>query len=248
MRNPHAALRAVADLIWPPRSLLSDRQVGQAGAIEAELWRALKFLGAPWCDRCGMPFETEEPPGTHCPACIAAPPAYDKARAALVYDDLSRKLVLDLKRAGRRDGLGVFAGWMAEAGGELVADADILVPAPLHWMRLAGRGFNQAVWLGEAFSRRTGLPLARAALVRTKRRRSQEGLSRQGRRANVAGAYAPTPDARARLDGRRVLLIDDVFTTGATLEACARACRRAGAVRVHALTLARVVRPGGMPI
>jgi ComF family protein len=236
-------LARAADIVWPPRSLLSDRIVDRPGAIEAPLWAELTFLARPLCAICGFPFETAVEDGALCGACTADPPAFATARTALAYDEHARKLVLDLKRGGRRDGLKVFAGWMARAGADALAEADLIAPAPLHWTRLLERRFNQSAWLAEAISRTTGRPLAVDLLVRRRRRRSQEGLTASQRRRNVEGVYAVGPLAAGRVAGRIVVLIDDVFTTGATAEACAKALLRAKAAKVHVLTLARVVRP-----
>ncbi len=189
--------------------------------------------------RCGFPLPDDVGPGAVCGACAGREPAYDSARAALAYDDHARRLVLDLKRGGRRDGLGVFARWMAAAAGDALARADFLAPTPMHWTRLAVRSFNQAAWLAQALGRASGKAWRPGALTRVKRRKSQAGLSASERRRNVGGAIK----ASARFEGKTILVVDDVFTTGATLEACARALRKAGAAQVHAVTLARVVRP-----
>jgi ComF family protein len=229
----------LSDLIWPPRSLLSDAIVDRPGVIEPALWGELRFLTEPLCMRCGFPLPDDVGPGAVCGACAGREPAYDSARAALAYDDHARRLVLDLKRGGRRDGLGVFARWMAAAAGDALARADFLAPTPMHWTRLAVRSFNQAAWLAQALGRASGKAWRPGALTRVKRRKSQAGLSASERRRNVGGAIK----ASARFEGKTILVVDDVFTTGATLEACARALRKAGAAQVHAVTLARVVRP-----
>ncbi|GAM99259.1 competence protein F homolog [alpha proteobacterium U9-1i] len=229
----------LSDLIWPPRSLLSDAIVDRPGVIEPPLWSELQFLSGAGCFRCGFPLQEEPGAEGVCGACAGRAPAYDCARAALAYDDHARRLILDLKRGGRRDGLPVFARWMGQAGGDIIARADFIAPAPMHWTRLAVRSFNQAAWLAQAISHASGKPWRPEALKRVKRRKSQAGLSASERRRNVAGAIK----AGAKLQGQTVLVVDDVFTTGATLEACARALKRAGAAEVHGLTLARVVRP-----
>lgn len=229
----------LSDLIWPPRSLLSEEIVDRPGVIEPALWGELKFLSEPLCSKCGFPLPDDAGPNAICGACAGRKPAYDTARAALVYEDHARRLVLDLKRGGRRDGLPVFARWMSAAGGETLQRADFIAPAPMHWTRLAVRSFNQAAWLAQALSTACGKPWKPGALRRTKRRKSQAGLSASERRRNVGGAIK----ASWRFEGKTIVVVDDVFTTGATLEACARALRKAGAAEVHGLTLARVVRP-----
>ncbi len=241
LRVPPLAL--IADLIWPPRSLLSEAILTRPGAIEPELWSRLTFLSAPCCFRCGFPFENDAGEEAVCGACAADEPVYHRARAAVSYDDASRQLVLDLKHAGRRDGLPTFAAWMGHAAGPLLQEADLIAPVPLHWTRLARRRFNQAAWLAQALGRAHRKRVAYAALARVKRRPSQAGMNADQRRRNVAGAFQVRPTSRKLVEGKAILLVDDVFTTGATVEACARALKRAGAARTDVITLARVVRP-----
>lgn len=179
---------------------------------------------------------------------MAAPPAYGRARAAIEYADGTRDFVLALKHQGRRDGLATFGQWMATAGSELLADADVIVPVPLHYLRLARRGFNQSVWLAASVGRSARIPVWPDALIRTRSTPSQAGLSADGRRRNVQGAFAVRKSRMRRLAAKRVLLVDDVLTTGATVEACVRALKRSGAAQVDVLTLARVAAPRRVPI
>lgn len=236
-------MRAVADLIWPPLSPLSGRPVSAPGELDAEDWAEVTFIDAPLCASCGAPFPFPVGEGLICGACAAKSPAFRLARAALVYDERSRALPLGLKHAGRTDALAAFGRWMARAGAEALEGADALVPIPLHSRRLRQRRFNQALLLARAVGRASGVPIDAHILRRTRATPTQGGLSARGRHRNVAGAFAVRATARARVKDRRFVLIDDVHTTGATLEACARVLRRAGAEDVTALTLARVVKP-----
>jgi ComF family protein len=248
LRLGKQTLAALVDVIWPPRSLLSDEVVDRPGVIEPELWAELQFLGPPQCAACGFPFpepsEAELLEGALCGACLAERPPFAAARAALAYDDHARALALGLKRGARRDGLTTFAGWMAQALGPLAAEVDLIVPVPLHWTKLATRGFNQAAWLAQALGRRLQMPVAVAGMTRAKRRRSQAGLTAAQRNRNVRGAFRAGPGVK----GKVVLLVDDVFTTGATAAACARALSRAGAEKVYIITLARVTKPAKIDV
>ena len=237
-----AFLRSTADFLWPPRSLVSRERGTGKGPLAPHEFGKIHFLTGTVCNRCGIPLGHEAGEGAVCAACIARPPRWDRARAAFVYNAASRRLVLDLKRSGRRDGLATFGGWMAQAGRSLLDETDLIVPVPLHYVRLAGRGFNQSAWLASAVGRRTGVPIQVDALKRTRRTPTQGGLSARARRRNVAGAFAVRPRRAGLVEGKRVLLVDDVLTTGATLSACTRALKRAGARHVDVLVLARVVR------
>jgi ComF family protein len=208
------------------------------------------FLGPPLCRGCGFPFElapaAPAAEGALCAACHADPPAFDRARAVMAYDAGSRGLVLAFKHADRTEAAPPFARWMARAGAELLAEADVIAPVPLHRWRLLARRYNQAALLANQLGRLSGLPVVPDLLVRRRNTPSQGRLSAAGRSRNVAGAFAVHPRHAARVRGRCVLLVDDVLTTGATVAACTRVLRRAGAGQVDVLTLARVVRPSAL--
>jgi ComF family protein len=179
---------------------------------------------------------------------VAEPPAYDRARSVLAYDEHSRGLVLGFKHGDRLEGAAAFAAWMARAGAELLTEVDLIAPVPLHRRRLFHRRYNQSAILALAIGRYTGRPVAVDLLRRIRPTPSQGGLSPAGRARNVRGAFAVNQRALAKLGngalaGRRVLLVDDVLTTGATVSTCTRVLRRAGAGGVDVLTLSRVVRP-----
>jgi ComF family protein len=230
--------------VLPPRCLACGAAVDSPGTLCPACWEDVEFLGPPLCARCGVPFEVDAGADALCAACAAEPPPYLRARAVMRYDDGSKGLVLAFKHADRTEGAPAFARWLARAGAEVLADADIIVPVPLHRWRLFRRRYNQAAVLAVALARETGTPVDVLAMVRRRLTRSQGRLSREGRRRNVQGAFAVPPAAQARLEGRRVLLVDDVLTTGATAEACARALLRGGAAAVDVLTLAKVVLSG----
>lgn len=236
--------RGLLDVVLPPQCLSCGALTGGEGALCAQCWGGLTFLSAPYCAACGYPFEFGAAGGRAlCGPCSRRRPVFDRARAVFAYDDASRPLIIGFKHADRTHAAPAFGQWLARAGAELTADADVIVPVPLHRWRLARRRYNQAALLALDLARRCDRPAAVDALVRVRATPSQGGLGRMGRARNVRGAFA-VPDGRLPLvAGKRVLLVDDVLTTGATVESAARALLGAGAGAVDVLALARVVRP-----
>lgn len=228
----------MADLVLPPRSLDAGALVQSAG-LPADAWARVRFLEDPVCDGCGAPFEHEQA-DRRCAACLAQPRVFARARAACLYDEASRELILQLKHADRTDLARLFTAWIGRAASELIEDADAVVPVPLHRWRLFRRRYNQAAEIARPLAARHGLAYLPDALTRPRVRDSQAGKSASGRRRNVQGAFAVLASRRARVEGLRILLVDDVITTGATAEACARTLLRAGARAVDVAVIARV--------
>ena len=241
-RLAHAGKWAL-DAVLPPRCLSCGAVVSGDGALCPACWGRLAFIGAPQCGRCGLPFAFEAAPDALCGECLRREPQFGRARAALRYDDACRPLVLAFKHGDGTHAAPAFGRWMAQAAGDLLREADLVVPVPLHRWRLFRRRFNQSALLARAVARSSGKPVDARLLQRRRPTPSQAGLSRTGRLANVRGAFAVADRDRRHLLGRSVLLVDDVLTTGATIGECARVLRRAGAERVDVVTLARVVRP-----
>ncbi len=228
--------------LLPPRCLSCGATVERPGALCAGCWKGVHFLEPPLCELCGFPLEFELGPVALCGACARERPAFDRARAVMRYDESSRALILGFKYGDRTDGASGYGAWLARAGAGLIAEADLIAPVPLHWLRLFSRRYNQAALLAHALGRDAGLPVVADLLLRRRHTPSQGRLSPAQRRRNVAGAFAVKPSRKPLLEGQRVLLVDDVLTTGATVSACARTLRRGGARAVDALVLARVVR------
>ena len=233
------ALQRGLDLVLPPVTLDGGAPAQGIGLSPAAFSR-ITFLDAPVCDGCGAPFEHDYGLGARCQACVTRPRPFARARAACIYDEASRDLVLKLKHGDRPELGTLFAGWLRRAGADLLADAGAVAPVPLHPRRLLARRYNQAAEIARPLARRTGLPYLPDALLRTRASSGQGGRGAADRAATVAGAFIVDPARAAAVVGRRIVLIDDVFTTGATVEACSSALLRAGAASVDVLTVARV--------
>jgi ComF family protein len=232
------------DFLFPPLCLQCREHVGEAGGLCSRCWSAISFIEGPVCASCGIPFDAPVFEETKCAACHAESPAFDKARAIMRYDEASKGAILALKHADRLDLVPSFGRWLDRVGRTMLRECDLIVPVPLHRTRLWSRRYNQSAELARRLSRLCQRPFAPDALERVRRTPSQGEMPSAGaRRRNVTGAFRIRPSMKAKIDGRAIVIVDDVLTTGATVDSCARVLKRAGAKAVFVLALARVVRP-----
>ena len=242
---PGSLAAAAFDVLLPPACVLCSAPVDAPGLLCGDCFGELSMIAAPYCGCCGVPFELawHAVEGDLCQRCIDTPPPFDRARAALRYDNAARRLVLPFKHGDRIEFAAVLARFMARAGGTLLHQADILVPVPLHRRRLFVRRYNQAALLTRALSRMAGRPALVDALMRVSATDSLGGKSAAERREEVAGAFAVRPCRVNAIVSRRILLIDDVMTSGATAAACGESLLAAGAASVDVLAAVRVPEP-----
>jgi ComF family protein len=240
---PARLWRGVVDLVTPSLCLGCGRPVGEPASLCLECWSTLQHIDEPVCDVLGTPFAYDQGAGAVSAEAMADPPAWDKARAAVIFEDTSARLVHALKYQDRQVAGLLMARMMARAGRRLLAESDVILPVPLHRFRLWRRRFNQSAFLAQHVSALSGKPWRHDVLLRIRRTRAQVGLDEQARRRNVKGAFHIVPEKLGEVAGRAVLLVDDVRTTGATAEACAAALRQAGASRISLLSFALVPAP-----
>lgn len=234
-------LHGLLDGLLPPRCPACAIRTGSHGGLCPACWRGLALIERPFCERLGVPFAYDHGPGMLSAEAVASPPAFGRARSAARYDGVAVDLVHRLKYQDRVELAPLLARLMTAAGRDLLAEADLLVPVPLHRARLWRRRFNQSALLAREIARMSGMASDPLALVRHRRTGQQVGLSRTQRARNVEAAFSVPEEARGRLRHRRLVLVDDVLTSGATVEAASRALLRAGAGSVDVLTFARVI-------
>jgi ComF family protein len=239
-----SALEQAVDAVLPPRCVITGDLVEKQGMVAPEAWAALDFIAAPFCISCGFPFEYETDAGSSCVECLGEAPPFTSARSALKYTDASRDMILGFKHADKTYAVRAFVPWMRRAGEAMLADADYIVPVPLHFWRLISRRYNQAALIAQALSKETGKEVLTEALLRTRATPSQGHLKAQERLKNVRRAFSINPRHKKQIEGKTIILIDDVYTTGATAKECTQALLKAGAAKVHVLTLARVAKAG----
>lgn len=238
-----SVLKPLVDLVLPPRCPGCGVLVEDDLQFCGDCWNALRFISAPACTACGKPFAQGRDDDLVCAECLAHPPLHDGIKAAVLYDDLSRSIVLRLKHGGK---IGLARLVAKHLERHLPADASdvVLVPVPLHRWRLWRRGFNQSILIARALAAKRSLKIETDVLRRTRATPPLKGMTRQQRAVAVRGVFDIPAARRDRIAGRHVLLIDDVYTTGATANACVRLLKKAGAARVTIFCWARVLREG----
>ena len=234
-------LRYSADLILPAVCVSCSTLITRHNLLCPRCWSGLNLITPPFCDRLGIPLPGYEGNEAHISMqALANPPTFLRARAAAHYGGIIRRLIVRFKFEDKHEPLPLFIKLMRESGRRLLDDADVLVPVPLHRLRLLQRRFNQSALLAKGLSRVSGVPACVTSLKRTKRTRAQVGLAQDARQHNVADAFEASRSGRSAVLGKRVLVIDDVMTTGATVNACATALLDAGARSVDVLAIALV--------
>jgi len=233
-------LHRMLDLFLPPLCLVCDEPVGGTATLCPTCWKKIQYISLPFCACCGVPFDFPVADGTLCGACLEDAPQFKSARAALLYDDVSKILVLGFKHGDRTHEAKAMAVWMQRAGGAFWEQADALMPVPLHRWRLFHRRYNQSALLAKEIGALTGKRVLFDVLKRLRATPSQGHLKRKERKENVRGAFGVSDKYKKLVENKTLLLIDDVLTTGATVNECARTLLKAGAKQVYVLTLARV--------
>jgi ComF family protein len=230
------------DIIYPPQCLSCRVLVGAKGNLCPTCWENIQFIADPQCDSCGVPFELDSGRNILCGQCIAKPPSYAKARAVFRYDDASRDLITGFKYSDKIYSSDDFARWMIRVGKEIIESSDLIIPVPLHRIRLFTRRYNQAALLAYSIAKHCGLPVYTNMLLRKKHTAPQASLTFKQRLINVRGAFVVNQKYIDTIADKNIILIDDVMTTGATIETCAKVLVKAGAASVNILTMARTVK------
>ncbi|MFD1745171.1 ComF family protein [Rhizobium helianthi] len=233
-----ALLRPLLDIVYPPACSVCGARTQRHFAICPDCWSRMRFIERPYCDVLGIPFRQDQGEGALCAQAIAEPPSFDRLRAVALHEGPARSLVHSLKYRDRTDLARMMAQWMARAGAAELAACDAILPIPLHWTRLAWRRFNQSAELARHLSRLTDKPMLATTLRRAKRTRRQVGLTASRREDNLRAAFRIVPGHENDVFGKRIILVDDVFTTGATVSSAARVLRRAGATDITVLSFA----------
>jgi len=230
------------DIIFPPKCLSCKVYIESDGGLCHKCWEEIDFISSPQCYSCGTPFEIQTSNDNICGKCIATPPKYSMARSVLRYNEKSSKLITNFKYYDSTHACHHFARWLSRTGEDMIADTDIITPVPLHKMRLLTRRYNQCALLCNSLSELTGKVTYNNLLIRHKNTKPQAGLEFNKRINNVKSAFKINPDLIEQINNKNILLIDDVMTTGSTIDSCTKTLLKSGARNVYVLTIAMTVK------
>ncbi|MEK6746240.1 MAG: ComF family protein [Pseudomonadota bacterium] len=232
----------ILNLLFPPQCLNCECRVPTHGTLCIPCWQQIHFITEPMCHACGLPFDYDIGDGALCGACMHKHPDYNHARAVFRYDEHSRKLITRFKYSDHTQLAKIYGTWLMGTGGKLLEQSDMIIPVPLHYFRFLHRRFNQSALLAHTLSKKSSVKCLPNALIRTRKTTPQTGLTRKQRETNVKGAFTINKRSVRVIKGKNILLIDDVFTTGSTIEQCTKVLLKAGAAQVNVLTLARAIK------
>ncbi|MGC8201223.1 ComF family protein [Aliiroseovarius sp. PTFE2010] len=238
-----AQLKDIVRVLYPPHCISCNEIVAEEGALCGPCRRNAVFLSGLCCDQCAAPLpgDADDAP-TLCDQCTSVPRRWDHGRAATLYSGTSRRVILAIKHSGQSDVATALGQWVASACTDLVSDTSVLVPVPLHWLRRLKRGYNQSELIARVAAKQLGVPMVPNLLTRVRHGEMMKDMDRAARASVLEGAFALNPRTKLKLAGRHVILIDDVMTTGATLDACTKVCLENGANRVSVAVVARVAK------
>ncbi|CAD7034534.1 ComF family protein [Pseudorhizobium endolithicum] len=239
--RPYDWLQRLGDLVYPATCPGCGILTGGHSGFCPNCWTEIRFIERPYCEVLGIPFSYDPGEGMVCADAIADPPVFDRLRSVAIHEGPVRHLVHGLKYRDRTDRSAMMAHWMLRASHGFVAGCDAVVPVPLHRWRFASRRFNQSAELARHLARLSDRPFLPSTLVRVKNTSRQVGLTARGRVENVRAAFKVVPGRETDVAGRHILLVDDVFTTGATVSSATRALKKAGASEVTVLTFAMAI-------
>ncbi len=242
-KNIRKTFRYCADFILPPVCIACRTATNKQNTLCPQCWTNVNFIVPPICDRLGIPLPYNVGQPHISVAAIINPPIYDRARTVAEFTGSMRTLIHGLKYADRHEGLQLFGKWLINAGKDILEEADLIVPVPLHPWRLWSRRFNQSSLLAQAVSQQSNIPIDHLILKRKRNTKAQVGQTRKQREKNVSGAFIIQKSNNSKVENKNIVLVDDVLTTGATINACTKALKKANANKVDILTLARVIQP-----
>jgi ComF family protein len=230
------------NLLFPPQCLNCEVRVPTHGTLCIPCWQQIHFITEPMCHACGLPFDYAIGEGALCGACLHKSPDYTRARSAFRYDEHSRRLITRFKYSDQTQLAKIYGTWLTKAGEELLKQSDAIIPVPLHYFRFLKRRFNQSALLAHTLAKKSGVKCLPNALIRIRKTTPQTGLSSKQREKNVKGAFAINKRYLKQIKGKNILLVDDVMTTGSTINQCTKTLLKSGATQVNVLTLARTVK------